>query len=152
MDQTLDNRKPRSLEQRETTERPKTWKPAQLLTHPNPEPGYAFRWVRTRIGNQDDSRNIAAALSEGWEPVKASDHPEIHTFGENNTRFPDSVSTGGLMLCKTPAEFVEQRNAHYGKQADTQMQSLDNSYMRESNPMMPLYTERKSTVTFGKGN
>jgi hypothetical protein len=55
------------------------------------------------------------------------------------------------LLCKTPAEFIDQRNAYYGQQADQQMQSVDNSYMRESDPRMPLFKERSSKVTFGKG-
>jgi hypothetical protein len=48
-------------------------------------------------------------------------------------------------------EFTEQRNAYYRQQADAQMQSVDNTYMRENDPRMPMFKERKSTVTFGKG-
>ena len=151
MEQTMDNRKPRSLNQREAAERPKAWMPPQLLPDPNPEPGYAYRWIRISMANQADPRNISAKLREGWEPVKASDHPEIRLFGENDARFPDAVIVGGLMLCKTPAEFIEQRNAYYGNQTESQMQSVDNSFMREGDARMPLFKERKSTVTFGKG-
>lgn len=152
MEQTLDNRKPRSLEKRESAERPKAWMPPQLLPDPNPEEGYAFRWIRISMANQSDPRNISSKLREGWEPVKASEHPEIKLFGENDARFPDAVIVGGLMLCKTPAEFVEQRNAYYGNQTESQIQSVDNSFMREGDSRMPLFKERKSTVTFGKGN
>jgi len=31
------------------------------------------------------------------------------------------------------------------------MESVDNTYMRENDPRMPMFKERKSTVTFGKG-
>jgi len=55
------------------------------------------------------------------------------------------------MLCKTPVEFTKQRDAHYQQQADAQMQSVDNTYMRESDPRMPMFKERRSEVTFGKG-
>lgn len=151
MEQTMDNRKPRSLNQREAAERPKAWMPPQLLPDPNPEPGYAYRWIRISMANQSDPRNISGKLREGWEPVKAADHPEIRLFGENDARFPDAVIVGGLMLCKTPAEFVDQRNAYYGNQTESQMQSVDNSFMREGDARMPLFKERKSTVTFGKG-
>lgn len=152
MDQTIDNRAPRSLKTRESAERPKKWMPPQLLPDPTPEEGYAYRWIRISTMNQSDPRNVSGKLREGWEPVKASDHPEIKLFGEANDRFPDAVIVGGLMLCKTPAEFVTQRNAYYGDQAETQMQSVDNSFMRESDARMPLFKERKSTVTFGRGN
>jgi len=63
---------------------------------------------------------------------------------------------GGLILCKTPSEFTADRNAYFQEQADTQMDSVDNSFMRENDPRMPLFKERRSTVTrgavFGSGS
>jgi hypothetical protein len=100
---------------------------------------------------KDDATNISGKFREGWEPVKASEHPEIRLFNTSNNRIPDSIEVGGLLLCKTPVEFTEQRNAYYGQQAEAQMQSVDNTYMRENDPRMPMFKERKSTVTFGKG-
>lgn len=144
-------RAPRELETREKMERPKQWMPPQLLPDPTPEPGYAYRWIRIASLGKDDATNISGKLREGWEPVKASDHPEIRLFGSNNVRFPDSVEVGGLLLCKTPVEFTDQRNAYYRNQAEAQMNSVDNTYMRENDPRMPMFKERKSTVTFGKG-
>jgi hypothetical protein len=90
-------------------------------------------------------------MTEGWEPVKASDHPEVRLFGSAQNRFPDSIEVGGLLLCKTPVEFTEQRNAYYNQQAESQMESVDNTFMRENDPRMPLYKERSTKVTFGKG-
>ena len=58
---------------------------------------------------------------------------------------------GGLMLCKAPVEMVEERNAYYKNQADSQIRSVDNNLMRENDPRMPLFSERSSKVTFGKG-
>jgi hypothetical protein len=146
------NRTTRALDTREAAARPAKWLPPQLLPDPIPEAGYAFRWIRVSTLNAADPINISSKLREGWEPVKASDHPEIRLFGSTpDVRFPDAVLVGGLLLCKTPAEFIEQRNAYYGQQADSQLQSVDNSFMRESNPKMPLFKERSSKVTFGKG-
>jgi hypothetical protein len=146
------NRTTRALDTREAAARPAKWLPPQLLPDPTPEAGYAFRWIRVSTLNAADPINISSKLREGWEPVKASDHPEIRLFGSTpDARFPDAVLVGGLLLCKTPAEFIEQRNAYYGQQADSQLQSVDNSFMRESNPKMPLFKERSSKVTFGKG-
>jgi len=141
----------RDLETREKMERPKQWMPPQLLPDPNPEPGYVFRWIRVNSLGKDDATNLSGKLREGWEPVKASDHPEIRLFGMGSSRFPDSIEVGGLLLCKTPVEFVDQRDAYYRKQAEAQMQSVDNTYMRENDPRMPLFKERSSKVTFGKG-
>jgi hypothetical protein len=145
------NRAPRELETREKMERPKQWAPPQLLPDPTPEPGYAYRWIRIASLGKEDATNISGKLREGWEPVKASDHPEIRLFGSTNGKFPDSVEVGGLLLCKTPVEFTQQRDEYYRKQAEAQMASVDNTYMRENDPRMPMFKERKSTVTFGKG-
>jgi hypothetical protein len=141
----------RETESREAYARPKQWMPPQLLPDPHPEPGYAFRWIRVSTLDRSDPTNLSAKLREGWEPVKASDHPEIRLFGSTNGQFQDSVLVGGLLLCKTPVEFTEQRNDYYRKQAEAQMQSVDNTYMRESDPRMPMFKERKSEVTFGRG-
>jgi hypothetical protein len=141
----------RDLSTREVMERPKQWMPPKLLPDPNPEPGYAFRWIRIASLGKDDPTNYSSKLAEGWEPVKASDHPEIRLFNVNSAKFPDSIEVGGLLLCKTPVEFTEQRDAYYRQQAEAQMQSVDNTFMRENDPRMPMFKERKSTVSFGKG-
>ena len=144
-------RQPRELDTREKMERPKQWLPPQLLPDPTPEPGYAYRWIRISSLGKDDATNISGKLREGWEPVRAADHPEIRLFGSSNPKFPDCVEVGGLLLCKTPVEFTEQRNDYYRKQAEAQMSSVDNTYMRENDPRMPMFKERSSKVTFGKG-
>lgn len=146
------NRQPRDLESRAKVERPKQWMPPELLPSPNPEPGYEFRWIRVSTLGTADPMNISSKLREGWEPVKASEHPEIQlmNIGEKS-RFPDSIEIGGLILCKTPSEFVDQRNGYYQKQTDSQMQSVDNNFMRENDPRMPLFKERRSEVKFGRG-
>jgi hypothetical protein len=148
-----ENRLSRELETRAKTERPKQWMPPTLLPDPTPEPGYAFRWIRIATQGQDDPSNVSSKLREGWEPVKASEHPEIQLMGGGSkNRFPDSIEIGGLLLCKTPKEFVDQRNAFYQRQAEGQMQSVDSNFMRESDPRMPLFRERKSEVKFGQGS
>ena len=68
-----------------------------------------------------------------------------------NSRYKDNIEIGGLLLCKTPEEFVEQRNAHYAKQSEAQTEAVDNNFMRQSDARMPLFTEKKSTTSFGKG-
>ena len=49
----------------------------ETLPSPTPEPGYAYRWIRTSTQGQVDATNVSSKLREGWEPVKAVDHPEI---------------------------------------------------------------------------
>jgi hypothetical protein len=63
-----------------------------------------------------------------------------------------NVEMGGLMLCKIPTEMAEARAVYYTQQAEGQMTAVDNNLMRQSDPRMPLFNERKSTTSFGKGS
>lgn len=148
----VENRINREDVTRETKVRKKSWSRPEVLPSPRPEPGYAFRWIRTSNQGLVDATNVSSKLREGWDPVKASDHPEITMVTVENERFADNVVIGGLMLCKAPIELVGERSEYYQQQTDQQMRSVDNNLMRESDPRMPIFNDRKSKVTFGKGN
>jgi len=105
-----ENRIKRDLETREQTTRKRLWQRPELLPSPEPEDGYKFHWVRVSTQGQVDATNVSSKIREGWEPVKASDHPEITMVSVENERFKDNVVIGGLMLCKAPIEMVEERN------------------------------------------
>lgn len=147
-----ENRLNRELDTREKTARKKSWTRPETLPTPLPEDGYEFHWVRISTRGEADAMNVSLKLQEGWEPVKAAEHPEIFVAGVENERFKDNIVIGGLMLCKTPTEFVRDRNAWYNNQASSQIKSVDNNLMRENDPRMPLYNDRKTTVShFGNG-
>lgn len=146
-----ENRNPRELESRDSSQRVKEWQPPQTLPNPTPQPGWAFRWIRTSMVGQADPTNVSSKFREGWEPVKAVDHPELMYMADPNSRFKDNVEIGGLLLCKTPEEFVQQRNAYFNKQTQSQMESVDNNFMQTNDPRMPLFSEKRSTTTFGRG-
>jgi hypothetical protein len=132
--------------------RPKQWAPAELLPEPDKQPGFAYRWIRVSTLNNADPRNLSAKLREGWEPVSITEQPKFQLLIDPASRFKDNIEIGGLLLCKTPEEFVEQRSAHFNDQTQAQTLAIDNSFMRENDPRMPLFNERKSTTSFGKGN
>jgi hypothetical protein len=146
-----DNRLDRELETREKTARKTAWKRPEVLPSPNQEEGYVYRWIRISTRGNVDGMNVSSKLREGWTAVKASDHPEITLVTIENDRFKDNVVIGGLMLCKAPVEMVNERNDYYQEQASSQMNSVDNNLMRENDPRMPLFNDRKTKVTFGKG-
>ena len=147
-----ENRTPRDMETRDAASRPKSWAPPSLLPEVNQEPGYSYRWIRISTLGTPDVNNISSKFREGWEPVKASEHPEAFTMSDPNSRFKDCIESGGLILCKTPVELTSQRDAHYRKQTEDQVASVDNNFMRENDPRMPLFKEKRSTVTFGSGS
>ena len=138
---------PRSIETRAMSERPKQWTPPELLPEPDKQPGFAYRWIRVSTLNVADARNVSLKYREGWEPVKLEEQPQFQLLVDPQSRFKDNIEVGGLLLCKTPIEFVEQRNAHYQRQSDAQIQSVDNNLMRQNDPRMPLFKESKSTIS-----
>jgi hypothetical protein len=68
-----------------------------------------------------------------------------------NSKFSGNIEIGGLLLCKAPAELMKQRDEYYAKQAQSQLQSVDNNFMRLNDERMPLFSDKKTTVSFGKG-
>lgn len=145
------NRKPRELENRTMSERPKQWSPPELLPEPDMQPGYKYRWIRVSLMNNADPRNLSSMIRQGYEAVKLEEQPKFQLLVDPNSRFKDNIEIGGLLLCKIPVEFVEQRNAHYSNLSRQQSEAVDNNFMRQSDARMPLFQERKSSATFGKG-
>jgi hypothetical protein len=141
----------RELETRAVQQRPQQWAPAELLPEPDKQEGFAYRWIRVATQNQADPRNLSAKLREGWEPVKIEEQPKFQLLVDPNSRFKDNVEIGGLLLCKTPKEFVQQRSVHYAKQTQAQTDAVDNNLMRQSDARMPIFKEGKSSTSFGKG-
>ena len=100
-----ETRNPRDLASREKSARA-VYVPPTSLPDPTPEPGIAFRWIATHVLGQAETRNVSTKMREGWEPVKAADHPELQMYGNAAT---GNVEIGGLMLCKCPIEKMQAR-------------------------------------------
>jgi hypothetical protein len=145
------NRITRELESRALAERPKQWMPPELLPEPDKQAGYEYRWIRVSMLGKQDGRNVSTKIREGWEPVKLQEQPQFKLLTDPSTRFEDSIEIGGLLLCKAPEEFVEQRKNYYANQNQAQAEAVDNNLMRQSDPRMPIFKERKSSTSFGKG-
>lgn len=146
-----DPRIPRDLESRDTEQRDE-YTPSSTLPDPKQDPKFVYRWVATHVMGTLDPMNASKRFRDGWEPCKAKDHPELFTVGDKN----GNVEIGGLVLCRMPRERAQARDRYYQKQSDAQMTSVDNNFMRNNNPKMPLFSDKNSEVTrgagFGKGN
>ena len=146
-----ESRLQREITNRTTQERPKQWQQAELLPEPDKAPGFAYRWIRVSTLNNADPRNLSAKLREGWEVVNVEEQPKFQLLVDPNSRFKDSIEIGGLLLCKTPTEFVGQRVKHFADMTRAQEEAVDNNLMRQSDARMPIFNERKSSTSFGKG-
>jgi len=147
-----EERTPRSADGRKEEERtPDTWVPPSILPEPTPQEGMTFRWIRTSAFGHQDNTNVSQKFRTGWVPVKRDDHPELMVQSDINSQFEGNVEIGGLLLCKMPTEKVKARQRYYDEQAHRQMESVDQSFLRENDPRMPLLKpERKSRTSFSR--
>ena len=146
-----ENRIARELESRSNKERPKTWQPASTLPEPDKQPGYAYRWIRVSMVGQQDAQNVSSKFREGWEPVRIEEQPQFKMLVDPNSRFKDNIEVAGLLLCKIPEELMDQRREYFAKKNRAQIESVDNNFMRENDPRMPLFREKQSKTSFGRG-
>ena len=148
-----EERPPRSEDDRKLEERKSdSWVPSSVLPTPAPQDGWVFRWVRTSTLGHADNTNVSQKFRDGWIAVKADDHPELHVMSDVGSRFEGNIEVGGLLLCKAPEEEMAKRQKYYQEMAEQQMQSVDNSFMKENAPRMPLLNPARTTrTTFGRG-
>jgi len=146
------NRASRAAESRSVDVRPTMWRPPETLPMPDDRPGWKHRYIRTSVLGNSDPSNISSKLREGYEPCKADDYPELMMHASTEGRFKGGIEVGGLLLCRIPEEFIKQRDTYYDKVTRSQMESVDNSFMKNNDPRMPLFSERNSKVTFGTGS
>ena len=146
------DRTPRDHKTRETAERKRSWSRPSALPTPEPRDGLKFRWIRTSLLGNSDNPNVSTRFREGYTPVKAADYPELKLITDMDSRFKDNIEVGGLLLCAIPEEIAEDRVAQQLEQAQRQLEAVDNNYLRQSDPRMPvLKPERQTRTSFGKG-
>lgn len=145
------NRGSRASESREATARRRSWTPPSRLDAPPAPPGFKHRWIRAEAGGQEDRINVAGKLREGYELVRADEHPDFTSPTMEDGRHAGVISVGGLLLARIPDETIAERNAYYLDRANDQLQAADNELMK-SNAHSSMVIERptrKSRVSFG---
>ena len=140
----------REVENREFSERPKQWMNPELLPEPDKEVGFSYRWVRVSMMGQHDARNLSSKLREGYEPVRIEEQPKFRLLVDPTSRYKDNIEIGGLLLCKIPTEFLQQRQEYFDRQTRQQTEAVDNNFMRQSDARMPLFKERSSSSSVGR--
>ena len=150
-DIAADERTPREADSREADEREKSWEPPQVLPDPAPQDGWVFRWIRTSIMGNQDNVNVSKRFREGWEPVRAEDHPEMMMASDRGSDYLGNIEVGGLLLCKTSEDNFNARSEYYAKLAHQQNESVNRNYMREDDPRMPKINDSTTRVSFGGG-
>ncbi len=111
---------------------------------------YVFGFI-TPFGIKAYARELVKeALIETWNPEESFVSLSRYMIdnGMNIKPLPkikvikDDEENASLLLGKT---------AYYAKQSQQQADAVDNSFMKQSDPRMPLFAESKATTSFGKG-
>jgi len=143
------DRAPRETQTRQSQER-KVWRPGTALEAPEPPFGFKHRWIRESVIEYDDKTNVHKRRQEGYDLVRAEEYPEYSGPVVDEGRNAGIIGVGGLVLARIPEELANQRNQHYQKTTQNQMDAVDRDWMRENNPAMPkMAPQRKSSVSFG---
>jgi hypothetical protein len=103
------------------------------------------------VNGQEDRANVAGRLREGYELVRAEEHPEFVVPSVDDGRHAGVISVGGLLLAKIPEEVAEERNAYYQGVTRDQLEAVDNDMLKVNahDTMVIQKPERRSRVTFG---
>jgi len=96
--------------------------------------------------------NVSRRFREGYVPVKAEEFPELKVLSDVGSRFKGNIEVGGLLLCSIPEDVADDRVQGQLQEAQAQMEAVDNNYLRESDPRMPVLRPERSTrqTNFGK--
>ena len=143
------DRTPRTADTRDKTDRRKPWAPPSVLDAPPAPEGFKHRWVRASIRGEEDKGNVFNRLRQGYEPVRADEHPDYQAPTIDDGKHAGIIGNGGLILTRVPVETAQERTEYYGNRTREQMTAVDQDLMKEQHPSMPINQQRQSRVSFG---
>ena len=149
MEDNNDKRTSRASQTREKTAHKKVWSPPSSLDAPPAPTGFVHRWIRSESLGFQDTKNIAGRIRSGYELVRADEYPEADYPIVEDGKYAGVIGVGGLVLTRVPEEIARQRQEYYAKQAQENVEAVDNDLMKEQHPSMPIDADRQTRVTFG---
>ena len=139
----------RASQTRAKAESKKVWTPPNSLDAPPAPTGYRHQWIRAEVLGQQDTKNVAASLREGWELVRADEYPDASYPQLKDGKYAGVIGVGGLVLARIPEEVAKAREDYFAKQTKDRDDAVNNDLMKEQHSSMPINAERQSRVTFG---
>lgn len=124
------------------------WSRPSELEAPKSRAGYTQRWIRVRLGNEEDSRNAMRKFREGWLPRALDTVPEGYsppTF--LHARLGNVIGVEDLILCEMPLKKARQRNAFYKERLDRMMEGIENDLRNVSAGGPRIHRTAKTQVT-----
>ena len=139
----------RASQVRSKDTRPQTWTPPSSLDAPPAPTGFKHRWIRTETLGFQDTKNVAGRIRSGYELVRSDEYPDSDYPVVEDGKYAGVIGVGGLVLARVPEEIAKQRSEYYKKQAQENVEAVDNDLMKEQHPSMPINIDRQTRVTFG---
>ena len=139
----------RASQTREKTAQKKVWSPPSSLDAPPAPAGFTHRWIRAETLGFHDTKNVAGRIRSGYELVRSDEYPDSDYPQVEDGKYKGVIGVGGLVLARVPEEIAKQRTDYYTKQAQDNVEAVDNDLMKEQHPSMPINIDRQTRVTFG---
>ena len=149
MENNNDKRTSRASQTREKTAQKKVWSPPSSLDAPPAPAGFVHRWIRAETLGFHDTKNVAGRIRSGYELVRSDEYPDSDYPQVEDGKYKGVIGVGGLVLARVPEEIAQQRTDYYTKQAQDNVEAVDNDLMKEQHPSMPINIDRQTRVTFG---
>jgi len=148
----MQNESARQVDQRDEIDRenelPTSWRRPSALGAPEPRPGYVQRWVRFRMGNQEDVDNLEKMMEQGWRPRKRTAAKRGHELtAGSDAKYGQYYVKRGLILMEMPETLADQRDKFYRNRLKRMTESIDRNLFKENNRVMPLLQPFRKTVT-----
>lgn len=129
------------------------WKPADTLESPPPRAGMEDRWIRFRIGNDDDQKNFSQKRRSGWVPRT------LDTVAEGyfpptmkHAQLGEIIVVGDLILCERPIEIGVARRRYFKGKLDRQTQAGQRHVRQAQRADHPIEVENtRGRPTIGMG-
>lgn len=124
------------------------WKLPTDLDAPDARAGYTQRWIRVRVGNNEDAKNSMKKFREGWLPRSVETVPTGYappTF--LHPRLGDVIGVDDLILCEMPIKKARQRNAYYRGRQDRMVQGISNDLRKIDSHGPRIDNTNKTRVT-----
>lgn len=132
-----------------------TWMPTGLLdtTFLPPRPGFAQRWVRTKLGGNDDPKNVMKWMNKGMRPRMADTVPEgVYAPTIDSKQFGSIIGMDGIILMERPATMHAKHAAHNRAMAKRQMEAVNSMLAKAQEPgkgFGPVKMDSRSEVSTG---
>ena len=149
MEDNTINKTSRASQTREKTAHKKVWSPPSSLDAPPAPTGFVHRWIRVESMGFQDTKNVAGRIRSGYELVRSDEYPDSDYPQVEDGKYKGVIGVGGLVLARVPEEIAKQRSDYYKKQAQENVEAVDNDLMKEQHPSMPINIDRQTRVTFG---